>query len=211
MPVCTSCKKNKEDDGFKVCEKCRTSSRESANMALEYRKLRNRCSRCGAEIIYGKSNMCVDCREHMSSNALRYYYSNKDDILKKRKNRSIELKEKGMCTRCGKPKENKDYAYCSKCKAYCKRHRPKPYLAEWRKQNGLCRWCDNPRVSGNSYCQHHIDILTASGKKQCELRPRTEREKPIYHARKIRYEYDKDRMKILKQNSDTLNLSYFKE
>lgn len=192
-----------------MCEKCRVSSRKSANMALEYRKLRNRCSRCGAEIIYGKSNMCVDCRECMSSNALRYYYSNKEDILKKRKNRSIELKEKGMCTRCGKPKENKDYAYCSKCRAYCKRHRPKPYLAEWRKQNGLCRWCGNPRVSGKSYCQHHIDILTASGKKQCQLRPRTEREKPIYYARKIRYEYGKDRIEILKKNSDALHLSYF--
>jgi hypothetical protein len=99
-----------------------------------YRKLKEsgRCLTCPNPAKDG-SLLCENCRGKKLDN-----YS--------------ENKNKGLCTQCGE-KNDTNHVKCSKCHNRWADNTRKQ--REHRLKNGLCSYCDEPRIS-SCYCKEHL-------------------------------------------------------
>ena len=63
-----------------------------------------------------------------------------------RKLTSKELRERGLCIRCGKPNQDTKYASCPKCRAHQRD------IRRYRIESGLCVKCGRPAEKGKTFC-----------------------------------------------------------
>lgn len=69
-------------------------------------------------------------------------------------------KEKGLCTKCGKERDDPEFMRCSHCREILRNYhyretckRATHNMRRRRKENGLCSRCGRSTVNGTGYCE----------------------------------------------------------
>lgn len=127
------------------------SSTEQRRANIEYYLSRGRCPHCGGEnpVIPG-GKLCTYCREKRLSR-----------LCEKR----IERAENGLCTKCGKPCEDKRYRWCEACREDERVRRGKIKAISRKKwydkqrEEGKCVVCGGWAVPGRSRCRGCLDKM----------------------------------------------------
>lgn len=166
--LCIQCKQPIEEDriGKKTCLKCTKLRSQSITEARNFFKSIGICPRCQKNKLTGKEKSCVECRAKSAE-----YRAKKRDDPETRKSINAaynewsrkhyqELKEKGICTRCGKKPSDSGRSTCNWCRAKINNYRLEKKLQEGtlkqkRMENGLCIWCENPVMQGYIICEKH--------------------------------------------------------
>lgn len=147
---CSSCS-NDAIIGKKTCRACLDTAKVRAAENYKKNKLERRCKSCPNKVQDTKGIYCVDCRQK------------KKDTWNKRK-------AEGICVTCGKAQKTVGLK-CMPC--YTSTVATVEINKQERLSNGLCAYCDNPRVN-NRLCQDHFLKFTAkthlgSSKRAAEL------------------------------------------
>ena len=170
--LCTKCFKPLEDSrlGKSTCENCAAKRRASNTTSWIFYQSIGICPRCTKNKIIGDEKSCLECRAMMAEKKAKKM---KDANIRQHSNevhnawqrRHIaELREQGMCTKCGKRQADKGYKRCGICRAkqrdYCREKRlQKDSIKQIRLNNGLCIWCDTPQKEGYKICEQHYQGL----------------------------------------------------
>jgi hypothetical protein len=87
-------------------------------------KAKGMCVICGKNrAVPGRVN-CPDCRQKNIDRIKSKYQKNREIILLNARIRTQELKRKGLCHRCGRPKGNTTNAGCQNCTEHLDQHHP---------------------------------------------------------------------------------------
>lgn len=118
------------------------------------RKSMQQCVQCGKQDAFTLNGhtYCADCTEWRRE----YYQKKKPEVLKRtheyKAARTRTLREKGICTTCGKRKVTPPYATCDRCRAKSRgKDRAK---REWyMNDTTLCSKCHKrPHLEGKKMC-----------------------------------------------------------
>jgi len=120
------------------------------------------CVSCHQEDAEPNRTLCFECGEKRKKRYIEYYKENNEDRKEKiRKNSKIrywKLKEKGICTCCGKRKISRNSTiYCLDCyikkrRAYAERNRGKIDRNE-RPKYGMCYKCGKQELYTDTQCK----------------------------------------------------------
>lgn len=86
-----------------------------------YYKSKHICVNCGVNSAYKNYVCCLECRFKKRQSSLEYYHNHKngEEFLVKHRNASKrrynDLKEKGICTHCGKRQATENRTLCDWC------------------------------------------------------------------------------------------------
>lgn len=166
--ICVDCGKEKADEGYVTCTKCRTKQRISSQERREFYKSLGICPRCGKNKLFGDERSCPEC---LAENA----------IIKKRSREKLKktdmdyfreyqerLKQEGLCrTGCGR-KRVSGKTYCKSClikhnektKEYKRRNGKNEIPRSERPSYGLCYTCGKPLDRRGRICNKCADRMT---------------------------------------------------
>lgn len=156
--------KNRLMDGRVLCVECAKKHDDSQIRRRAEWLAAGRCPRCGRERD-DEHKMCARCREYMSDIRRRG--------AEKARQRRDELREMGMCTRCGKTWAEPGRSTCRRCadrhNADVRRWDPTGEKKRQRRQAridaGLCIDCGRPVGDGRQRCQACRDARMDSARK----------------------------------------------
>ena len=121
------------------------------------------CPVCLADLAVKKANMSEEQKQHIA------------EIWRKNdKKRRTKLEELGLCTKCGKKKDDDRYKKCLRCRLKDREVHRMRYTSnkvygmsvqQIRKQNGLCPFCGGERVNGYEVCDTHLQIIRSRKKR----------------------------------------------
>ena len=98
----------------------------------EFYKKHHICVKCGQEDAERNSTLCFRCRIKNRESAIKYYKSHKEEQKERKRIRSKKryntLKERGLCTSCGKRHTENNKVYCKYCSARANERNRKKYL-----------------------------------------------------------------------------------
>ncbi|MGN1346959.1 MAG: hypothetical protein ACI4V1_09240, partial [Eubacteriales bacterium] len=124
-----------------------------------YDKLRaeHRCVRCGCEDAFTMNGraLCAECAEKNLLKTKEYYSAHRDELSQKAKKRYYSLKERGLCTICGRRRAKRWHTQCEVCLSIEKARYRRKYvsLREERNAKNVCLRCGKaPRVDGLKVC-----------------------------------------------------------
>lgn len=137
------------------------------------------CHKCRKQKPAPGKKYCFDCLDAIREyDRRRYNQENAKQYQKRRREIYHEKKENGICVRCSKPATHGIYCYEHSIKQKkrsqersrirrIERHE-RGLIPDKRKEEGLCKWCGKPAVSGLRCCEEHQMIFSAAGKKGYE-------------------------------------------
>lgn len=112
--LCPTC--GKESGNRVYCTRCRELKKELREKRLMLRI----CPQCGKTRLYEKEKLCSDCLEKSRLSNTRYRENN-IELSRERdrariKARTVERKNQGLCTKCGRRKATFGYSTCPICR-----------------------------------------------------------------------------------------------
>lgn len=166
---CTQCGKVLTDRTYFTCESCRKKHYESVKKAREYYQWIGICPYCHKEHLYNGEKICIECKAKKYE-WVAIHKPIKRDNPERKKLLKQKREEEGLCTRCGKRDAQPGRKRCLICLAKDReQNRKRHTIAEYRKENGLCRYCNTKAMPGKKFCEYHYQ-------KTCEqlakVRPR---------------------------------------
>lgn len=166
---CTECGKPLSDHTYLRCESCRNKHKEIVKRSREYYRRIGICPYCHKEHLYNGERMCVECKAKSYAWFATHKRKRYNDTDRKRRLREEREKE-GLCVRCGKRDAQPGRKRCSICLAKDReQNRKRHTLAEYRKENGLCKYCDSKAIPGKRFCEYHYQKVC---EQLAKVRPR---------------------------------------
>lgn len=127
------------------------------------------CPECGQREGFNGGVLCFECREKNQQKNIKYQ---SDPVRRERYNKTAnarknrqyyERKSAGMCTRCGKVKQEKGQL-CFSCWRKRQKQREKAKSGRLRRgmhfrdriERGVCMYCEAPVVPGKCFCEEHL-------------------------------------------------------
>jgi len=133
-------------------EYCKKYHKEFDPLVRRALKRAKKCISCGKQDAYtlaGRSR-CCECQEKMSEYGKRYYEKNKDAVAEKHRKHYWELREQGICTKCGKRPVKQGKTHCEYCLAKKRRNQKHALPAP----EGYCVNCKKePAKEGFKLCE----------------------------------------------------------
>lgn len=168
---CIRCGKPLIDRTYFTCEPCRKREQEVIKSSREYYQRIGICPYCHKQRLYNGEKMCIECKaKQYAWMATSGKPPDKEKIRKRRKNLRQKREKEGLCIRCGIRVPQEGRKQCSICLAKDReRHRIRSTLAEYRKEHGLCMYCDQKALPGKKLCQTHYDMRC---KQLAKVRPK---------------------------------------
>lgn len=169
--LCVDCAKRPSEKGIAVCRECADKRNKRDKELRKAYSDYGICPRCGKNSLWGDEKNCIECRTIYSARAINsrdreHYNRTHSDWSRKTHKARIE---QGVCTRCGKTKATVGYKTCAVCRMKIaeikRRNSPVVMSKEDRYKNGLCFWCDNPRLEKYKVCQVHYDMCVEKSHK----------------------------------------------
>lgn len=127
----------------------------------EWYKASGICVACGQEDAVQGQLRCSRCREKVREANRKHYAQHREELNEQNKQRgrarTVERRNQGICTRCGKRKPETGRAMCNVCRAeerrkWAKQSRRKGLLPRYMFGNGdYCSTCGKP-VNGTKLC-----------------------------------------------------------
>jgi len=164
---CLHCGREKENKSSLKCEKCNEYQSKHAKKKREERVKNKLCMGCGSKIEEtSKKKHCLVCLEkskkrrkkRISLGTCPICYSAEIEngksacriCLNKQKEKRAKSRsdwvENGLCSSCGREREDKNKNYCKKCRGDIKK------FSKRRLENGLCAKCSNPKLENSDSC-----------------------------------------------------------
>lgn len=118
---------------------------------------------CDMDCFNCKYDDCINDKTYSEKSLYKY----RSEASKQRqkeymKKRRQMLKEKGLCTYCGKKKASQG-VFCYECWLKQKKYsRRKTGERQYRKESGLCFWCGKKPIPGKKVCEEHYSFLLAN-------------------------------------------------
>lgn len=164
--LCEDCGKPLDRDGA-FCNACLEKHRKYYRDRKDALLARGVCPICGKYKLYGDEKTCPECRAKNTEATARCRNNHKMRYNKYmsqyRQQMTVDRATKGICTRCGKPKDDDGFKMCPRCrqKSRKKWHRlnDKPVKQNERYKIGRCRFCDQPVKEGYKVCEYHYQKL----------------------------------------------------
>lgn len=196
--ICPYCGREKAVPGYIMCKKCREQNKERCKKRYDRAKDKGLCTRCYKKPSIEGQTMCRECLAKMlakdkekryggvcdmdcfnckyddciNDNVTECYadlpFEEKEKIQKRNRTRYHELKERGICVKCGKLPAKEGITLCESC-AHKRSKREKRKRAEnqqiskrdlWREQR-KCYFCGGECVQGKKVCTKHYEMLKA--------------------------------------------------
>lgn len=168
--LCIQCMQPIEADmiGKTTCKECSKKRYEEQKKTREFCKKIGVCPRCQKNSLVGNEKQCIECKainnemKQQKRDADRESYNAYNREYGKRTYK--QFLENGLCPKCrGKRKLADGLSACLICSAkrreYQRQHRLKqPSVRQYRVDNGLCVWCDNPVEKGYKVCEYHHQL-----------------------------------------------------
>ena len=130
------------------------SSSERQKERREWYKARGICIACGKRDAVGRLTMCGECL-YKANEATRNWASKNPGYWREaQKKRRQRLLEEGKCPKCGRENDNPGRKYCRACALKYRQYYHKTRVLKV-KNDGVCRWCDQPVVEGKKLCAEH--------------------------------------------------------
>ena len=126
IKLCKKCGKQSDRNGY-YCSSCLQKKNEYERATVNFCREHKICPVCKKEKLYGKERHCPLCRAKNTERKLKYRNTvlDKDKEYKKMiyyKNKEIR-EANGLCTRCGKEKNDLRYKLCGMCRYKIVEHR----------------------------------------------------------------------------------------
>ena len=158
--ICVSCYKEKATQGGVFCDKCREKRNKAHKDDYEWRKEKGICVNCGKEYACYGLLLCHDCWEKSYVRNKQYYENNREvhkaKMKENAKKRYAELKEKGLCVKCGKYKAVQGMTLCLSCRVKKNMTKDKRWNNDIprneRNSYGLCYVCATPLNKHEKLC-----------------------------------------------------------
>lgn len=113
--LCTRCGGDRGTSTTLICDKCKEYFKGDRELKLKLQI----CPICGKNPIRGNEKTCFECLDKAKVKQKEYREKNKDILYAKKrayfKNRTVKLREQGLCTKCGKRKPSSGRATCPIC------------------------------------------------------------------------------------------------
>lgn len=114
--LCTRCGKDRGNSTTLLCDSCKEYYKGDRELKLSLKI----CPTCGRNPIRGKERTCFECLDKTRVQQKGYREKNKETLnAKKRvygKKRTKNLREQGLCTKCGKRKVIDGHITCPICR-----------------------------------------------------------------------------------------------
>lgn len=114
--MCTRCGSPDLEEGKTLCPRCKEYFDKRRHDCIE----NGVCPICGKRKIYLNEKACYKCNEDRLKRNRRNRKNNRIEYRKYTNERSkrltIERKEKGLCTRCGKRRATVGFSTCERCR-----------------------------------------------------------------------------------------------
>lgn len=175
--LCGDCGNPIGKDGTKHrCRVCADKINTYNAETREWMKERGFCPICHKNRIYGSEKKCVECRAKSANLAQRRRDNNREEYNRYARElhaRKVEeWKSKGLCSRCGRERDDKRFETCSRCRRKSREQKRKDDLRKrdyidirkYRSENNLCI-CGKPVIEGQKLCKEHYDIAIERIKK----------------------------------------------
>lgn len=147
--MCGICGKRPRYNGTVYCEVCLANKKEEVRENRKFREKMGFCSRCGKNRVYPPEKWCPECLAYTKQSNKKRRESEK--IY--RKNLYHLRREKGLCTKCGKPVDDGE-CMCKRCrevenygyrKRWTERREKDGHISRSeRTKYGLCYTCGLP-------------------------------------------------------------------
>ena len=165
--LCGRCGGPKDREGF-YCSECLKEQSKYKKETRDFFRRHNLCTICGKVAVFGNERTCPECRAKRREIVSRWITPEKSrEYLDENKNRAKriyhERKAKGICTRCGKRKAERDKTRCGICLSKdAEAHRKKRDSKNHWSEAGLCCRCGKPSMPGRKLCEDHYKKIVAS-------------------------------------------------
>lgn len=179
--ICVQCGKNQTIENRAYCFECAKKYKKYFKEEYEWLKQHHICVYCKQNIAEINHVYCYECSLKKSElNRERWKKQTeeqKDAIREYRRKRYNKIKEKGLCTRCGRSTNNNGKTLCNEC--LIKRRR---YDKERNRRKGIVS--QEERGNG-TYCYRCCKPVETKGEKLCE----SCKKKASEHMSNIRFQY----------------------
>ena len=175
--LCIWCGNDLGESKLQTCDLCSEKSRKRSKEKYYWFKENRLCPKCKDKVM-GTETFCPVCLADIAVKKANMSEEQKQHIAeiwrKNDKKRRTKLEELGLCTKCGKKKDDDRYKKCLRCRLKDREvHRirnaqNKAYgmtVQQMRKQNGLCPFCGGERVNGYEVCDTHLQIIRSRKKR----------------------------------------------
>lgn len=160
--LCPACGKTNDTDGY-YCKKCTDERKEYSKLYYAGYQQAGVCPKCRKNSILGDEKTCPECRAIYAEAMTKYIKKNREqwnEYQKKMHKKAVnERREKGLCVRCGRKREDQRFKNCERCRKTMreqsrdKREKLNITSREYRRENGLCFFCGEPVVDGLKVCE----------------------------------------------------------
>lgn len=175
---CVQCGKDNPDKSHVRCPSCREITSIRRRILYQYATQDGVCVHCRSRMAEPGKLSCVECaekdREYRKKRNVAGNYNTNRDAKRKR---SRELKEKGLCYRCGIRDASAPGKKCDICRDKAKKYKDKYRNGlpryEWVNY-GICYNCGkNPAMDGKKVCEscYQKRLLTIPAMLQAEKDP----------------------------------------
>ena len=119
--ICTQCKKKRTTKKYLMCSTCRATARKRHSRRYYELLSSGLCPSCGSKRHPDDGILCATCKRKQ-----RVWLASKprriNVIAEKQYDRRIldERHSLGVCTRCGRRRDNPKYIQCSRCRQHSK-------------------------------------------------------------------------------------------
>ena len=166
MGLCVNCGKEKQNDNYVCCEKCKEKQKIYQRESREFYRSIGICPRCGKNKLFGNEKECPECLAKMYEINNRSKEKRKFNSAEWYKNDIRILKENGLCRSCRKKEVKAGHTYCEIC-LIKHRERRRDYMREKtgisrseRPNYGMCYFCGAKLDRSGRSCQKCADRNT---------------------------------------------------
>lgn len=161
---CGQCGKKNDRENLRLCSECGAKDVKTQIATKKFLLQMGICPVCKRERILGDEKSCPECRAKGAEYKAQIREENREEYNEYMKNYHKQMYEKrkqqGLCTRCGKPLNDKRYTTCGKCRQKNTKLRNVSYTDPRKKrvEQGLCYWCGKPQKQGYKVCEEHYQM-----------------------------------------------------
>lgn len=168
---CGQCGKLNDRENRKLCSECSAKDVKTQLATKRFMLQIGICPVCKKNKILGDERSCPECRAKGAENKAQIRENDRESYNQYMRIYHKQIYEKrkqqGLCTKCGKPLNDRKYFTCEKCRM----KKSKPINANYtdprikRVEQGLCYWCNQPQKKGYKVCEEHYQMNVEKSRK----------------------------------------------
>lgn len=113
--LCLQCGRRPPSEGHRMCRRCLAVKRERRQRLYNDRLSHGLCPVCGGKRGFDDIIYCHRCRQRQDEAVKRSFNRERYNAVRRRVRR--RFKKSGLCTECGRDRDDSKHLTCSRCRA----------------------------------------------------------------------------------------------